>query len=300
MFTPRDFLWLIAIPGAIALVFSFLGLSVKPRALFAPLALAFSFLIAFASVLSNPWKFPPIIPAHSAGSEGWIPAIAILALVLGIVDALTAFPNWLRGLLVTIFTAAGLTLLLKFKFDTKALGTDAWTAAHGTIIIAAFSMAAFIWWVAIEDCLFQSPATSLVLIWLIACCVALVILLVASVDYGKFCLPLAAVGAGLLPATLWKRSSVALRGLSAVFVMLMTFLLAGVFYTSDLGLKLLLLLALPPVCIWLARWMPLRFKPWQRTITLIVATLIPLAIAISMAAVRFHQEQKQEQQEEAF
>src|SRR5690242_17552748 len=113
MFTARDFVWMLVIPGAIGLVVSFVGTLVRIRTGTAPLAVALSFFIAFPLILSGHFSLPAIPPPASLGSKGWLPLIAVMALVVGLLDSFVRLPVLIRAIVVTVVTAVGLCLLLK-------------------------------------------------------------------------------------------------------------------------------------------------------------------------------------------
>jgi hypothetical protein len=292
VFTARDMVWMLVVPGAIGLLLSILGVFLKNRAWTAPLAVTLAFLATF-SFLTGHFERPQIIPPPSMGAKGWLPSIALLGLLVGLIDSFVRLPSSVKALFVAIFTAAGLGLLLKFKF-----AAETWTPPQGAIAIAAFAIAAAIWCYILEDVTSQTPVTSLLVAWLICSCVGFVLLLIATLDFGQLGISLAACAFAFLPATIWKRSAGALRGLSAILAILIVSLLAGAYYTSELGTLQLLILLSIPIFLWLGRWLPIRSKPWQRSAARIAVTLIPLIVAVTLATIRFQHEQQQQQQDE--
>jgi hypothetical protein len=291
VFTARDMVWMLVIPGAIGLLLSILGVFLKCRAWTAPLAIALAFLATF-SFLTGHFERPQIIPAPSIGAKGWLPPIALLGLLLGLIDSFVRLPSWVRAIVVAVFTAAGLGLLLKFKF-----AAETWTPAQGALVIAAFAIGAAIWWYVLEEVTSQMPVTSLLVTWLTCSCIGFVLLLIATLDFGQLSISLAACAFAFLPATIAKRSAGALRGLSAIVAVLIVSLLAGAYYTSELGTLQLVILLSIPIFLWLGRWLPIRSKPWQRSAVRIAVTLIPLIVAVTLATIRFQHEQQRQQDE---
>jgi hypothetical protein len=291
MFTARDFVWMLVIPGAIGLVISLVGALVRFRRGTAPLAVALSFLIAFPLILSGRFSLPAIPPPASLGSKGWLPLIAVMALVVGLLDSFVRLPVLVRGIVVAVITAIGLSLLLKFKFAT-------WTTLQTTEVIGAFAIAAAIWACVIEDSVTSMPLGSLLVTWMIASVSAVVLMLIATLESGQFYIVLAACGFANLPALLWKPSQNALRGFASIFSILLISFLVSAYFTSELVTLQLVILIAPPIFLFLTRRLPIRWKPWQRAAVRIAVTFIPLAAGLALAAVRFGHEQQQESAEQ--
>ena len=226
------------------------------------------------------------------GAKGWLPVIAIIAGLVGMVDAAARLRPLFRSGVVFVFTAVGLSFLLKFKYMSWYVNPQA------VIAFLGFGLAAAIWSYALEDAINDVPAGGALVAWLIASCTAVVLMLIATLDYGQYCLVIAACSFAILPTVLWRPAGNAIRGLASAYSILLVSFLVGAYYTSDLGTAQLAILLCPPVSLWLGRWLPIRSKPWQRAVVRIAVTLIPLATAIGLAVVRYHHEQQQEQQDQ--
>ena len=282
MFSGHDFLWSILVPGLVALAIRLAGAALKLRA-WPAAALGLAFLAAFPAINFGAWRFPAIVPADSAG---WLPYVAVFAMVFGIADGSLRWPQPMRALTLVIVAAIGLWLELKFKFNAD------WTGPHGAIIITAFALLAGIWWDALEDLSSSAIVLPPLQMWLIASCAAVVLMLIGPVTYGKFSLTLASGSFAMLPALLWRRSHGALRGIAAVFAILLVSLLAGGYYLSSLSTVVLTILATTPLFIWPCRWVPARWKPWRRGMLRLLITLVPLATALVLAGIQFQREQR--------
>src|SRR5581483_10809557 len=150
MFSPRDILWVIVVPGLVGLLLSLAGSFLKRRAWAAPLALVVGLLITFSYV--EEWAIPRIPPDPDLGFAGWITVAAAIALVAGLIDSLVRLPFLLRLLLVLIASAVSLPLLLKFKFTP-----DDWTRAQGAEMIAGLTAVGAVWWYCLEDVASVAP-----------------------------------------------------------------------------------------------------------------------------------------------
>jgi hypothetical protein len=283
VFSGHDFLWSMLIPGAIALLLGAIGALMKNRAWIAPLALGLAFLTAFPAVKFGHWQMPHFPPDDSSG---WLILVALLAMGLGILDALTRLPGWLRMLLVVISAAVGLVVLLKFKFRA------AWTPLHGTMIVAAFSALAGICWAAIEDCADHAIIITPMTIWLIGSSVGVMSMMVGIDSYGKSALALAAASIAMLPAILWRRGPGSLRGGAIVFSLLLVTMLAGQQFLGSLSATLVVTIGSTPAFVWLGRFTPGRLKPWKRGAARLTLILIPLGTAVALAVAQFQRDQQ--------
>jgi hypothetical protein len=281
LFTAHDFVWGILIPGAIALLLSLGGVFLRRPAWVMALAMGLAFLLPFPAIHSDgAWEMPRIPPADSTG---WLLVVGLTAIVLGILDALSAMPRAARAIAVVIVAATGLSLFLKFKFQF------AWSGPQGCAIIAGFALLAGIWWAAIEECAREQTVATPLLMWLIASCSAVVVMF-SSKSFGMFFLPLASGAAAIVPIMAWRGAAGSLRGVSMIFSILMTSMLAGSIYLAQVNQAFVAILASVPLFVWLGGWIPRGFKPWQRAALRIVLVLIPLSTVLTLAAIEFRRE----------
>src|SRR4051812_9990834 len=82
----------------------------------APVALAVAFIIAFRGISAGRWAWPLTTPRET--SE-WLPWIAIIALIAGLLWAIPAQPRWVVTIAIFILSVIACALLLKFKFVSK-------------------------------------------------------------------------------------------------------------------------------------------------------------------------------------
>jgi hypothetical protein len=278
VFSGHDFVWSILVPGLVALSISLIGAALKLRLWTAAPALGLAFLAAFPAINFGTWRIPAIVPADSGG---WLPIIAILAMIIGIIDAGIRRPLLARAMIVVIVAAIGLWAELKFKFHAG------WSRMNGALIICGFAVLAGVWWAALDDLATNSNVLAPLQMWLISAVSGVVLMLVGPVTYGKFCLALAAGSFAML----WRQSPGALRAAATVFAIVFVSILAGGFYLSDLSLLVLAMIASTALFVWIGRWLPSSWKPWKRGLTRLLITLVPLGTALILAVIQFQHEQ---------
>ena len=168
------------IPAGIALLFSLVGTVLKNRAWLAPLALGVGFLLAFPAENYGTWQIPVFRPAETLE---WLPIIALLAMILGLIDALVRMPPAARLALVLAIAGVCIRLLLNFKFKSS------WTTAQGWEIVAGFAVMAAIWWVTLQECESRGPVITPLAMWLIGSCAAVCLMATQCLTLGKLCFP---------------------------------------------------------------------------------------------------------------
>jgi hypothetical protein len=117
--------------------------------------------------------------------------------------------------------------------------------------------------------------------------------MVGILSYGKYSLILAASAFALLPSMLWRGSRGAMSGVAPFFSVMIVTLLAGELFLSEIGLMLVAILSATPLFILAGRWVARTARPWKRASLRIAIALIPLATAVTIAAVRFHHNEQQ-------
>src|SRR5207237_4495805 len=122
-------------------------------------ALGLAFLAAFPAINFGTWRIPAIVPSDSSG---WLPIIAILAMIMGIIDAGIRLPLLVRALIVVIVSVVGLWAELKFKFHAG------WSGMSGALIICGFAVLTAVWWAAVDDLAENSIVLAPLQVWLIS------------------------------------------------------------------------------------------------------------------------------------
>lgn len=283
MFSLQDILWSIVLPALIACVISMLGWQpwcrFGPVGLWvAPVAVALGFIFAFPGINFGHWEWPVGAPKESSA---WLPWVAIVAMVAGLLSATLWQPRWVVAILVFVLSAIAGAMFLKFQFTTET-----WGAAFGTMMIVAFALVSTAWWLTLEQAREESPLLVELLVGVSSACISLTLMLTGSKTYGQFGLAIGFAAAGMLPAILW-RPNIPLRGLPAVFSVLLVPILAGGFYLSSLPRTELLILSSTPLFIAIGIVLPARLSGWKRITVRLVLAFIPLATATTVAAVQF-------------
>src|SRR2546423_5265451 len=239
MFSSQDILWSIVLPALISLVISTVGWQpwrrFGPAGLWvAPVAIALGFIFAFPGINFGHWQWPVGAPTESSA---WLPWIAIVAMIAGLLSATLWQPRWIVAIVVIGVSAVACAMLLKFQFTTQT-----WSAGFGAMMIGLFAIDSAAWWLTLEQAREESPMLTELVVGISSACVALTLMLTGSKTYGQFGLAIGFAAAGLLPAMLWRRN-VSLRGLPAVFSVLLVPILVGGYYLSSLPLTQLLILS---------------------------------------------------------
>lgn len=243
-----------------------------------PVAIALGFIFAFPGINFGHWQCPVGAPKESSA---WLLWVAIVAMLAGLLSATLWQPRWIVAIVVFVLSAIACAMLLKFQFTTQT-----WGGGFGTIMIFAFATESTAWWLVLEQAREESPMLVELLVGIASACVALTLMLTGSKTYGQFGLAIGFAAAGLLPAILWRRN-VPLRGLPAVFSVMLVPILTGGFYLSSLPRIELLILSSTPLFIAVGILLPARLTGWKRITLRLILAFIPLVTATTIAAVQF-------------
>jgi hypothetical protein len=298
--TPTDLVWIIVIPAFVALVIGALLWQPwkKDRAAraawAAPLVMGIGFLIASPYINSGHWRWP-LTPREASD---WLPWIGLVALVIGLLAALTHAPRWAWFIVVLVITSAAIGVMLRFKFRA------AWTPMTGAAILAGFGAVAACWWAILEQATEESPIFASWTIWLIGVGIALTLMPASNPANGEQFLALAAGAGGIGVLSIWRSKNILLRGLPIVFATIGITVLASSYYLSTdrafirnpflfatlLGSPLFLLITIPiPKS---------KLSPFKRLLIRFLIAAIPLAAVATVATVRFLHSQQTEQLDE--
>lgn len=272
-----------ALPALIAAIVSIIGWQpwrrFAPAGLWvAPVAIALGFIFSFPGINFGHWQWPVGAPTESSA---WLPWIAIVAMIAGLISATLWQPRWVVAILLFVLSAVACGMLLKFQFTTKE-----WGIGFGAMMLAVFALESTAWWLTLEQAREESPTLAELLVGISSACVALTLMLTGSKTYGQFGLAVGFAAAGLLPTIFWRRN-LSLRGLPAVFSVLLVPILAGGNYLSSLPLAHLLILSSTPLFIAVGILLPIQVHGWKRIMLRLILALIPLATATIIAAVQF-------------
>jgi hypothetical protein len=282
--TPADALLGILLPGAVALVIFAIGGFRWRKDGFArtahwtaPLAFTVAFVIGFIDLNGGLPSFPPTESSHRLFFI--VPAILLIALIL----------NWrkltpiVRALIVLVTAAAAFRYVLAFKFNILT-PSQAWTW------MAVSALATLIWAFALLSYAKSAShiATPLAL-FILAGAISLVFMLTDSLSNGRCELTfVAATGAAIIAALLFRNFSLASAGGTFSFVLLTTLLIGHTCVTAGLKPLDIALLAIAPIVLWLTTLIPLKARPWRRIVLQLVLLSIPLAVATVRAVIAFN------------
>jgi hypothetical protein len=283
VFSLQDAFWSLVLPALIAATVSIVGWQpwrrIAPVALWiAPVAIALAFIFAFPGINFGHWEWPVGAPRESSA---WLPWVAIVALIAGLASATLWQARWIVTVLVFVLSFIACRMFLKFQFTTET-----WSFGFGTMMVGIFAIVSTAWWMTLEQAREESPLLAELLIGISIACVALTLMLTGSKTYGQFGLAIGFAAAGLLPALLW-RPTISLRGLPAVFSVMLVPILTGGYYLSSLPLALFLILSSTPLFIALGILLPSRLTGWKRILLRLALAFVPLATATIIAAAQF-------------
>ena len=102
----------------------------------------------------------------------------------------------------------------------------------------------------------------------------------------------------MLPAMLWRGSGGVIRGTSVVFAIIIVANLAAGLFAAEFPPIYVVLIGLAPLFLFAGRFMPTKWKPWQRGIVRLIIMTLPLGAAVGLALRQAKQDAGQQDQEE--
>jgi hypothetical protein len=284
---PSDFLLEIIIPALLALAAMCLAWRPwrrfpQPKAHWGgAVAVALAVLAAYRPVFGAWPSFPPSTANH------WLFYVVLLALLVGLLDALIRPPRWIATIGIFIAAMAALAAMLKFALFGEEHGP-----AQSIGLLLLFGLIGAAWWITFELTADDGGVVAPLLMWITVSTVAVVFMLTDSFVWGKLAMALAAAAGALLVMILWRRSIRLSHGAMHVFAIVMLCLIIPVHYVASLSIGKLVTLLAVPAFIWIGRLITMagpisRLRPWQRAVIRVAALVIPMAVLLSVAAVEF-------------
>lgn len=236
------------------------------------LALGGGYIAGHWALLGRP-PFPPV------QARDWLAYFAVACILVGWVEALPRSPLGLRWLVRLLFSAAFLILLL------LPMARHSWTKPQSLLWLGGLTLTLLLFWAALDGLARRLSGRMLAFLGLmVAGASAGVLLFSRSAMLGQLAGVLAAALGASWGVSWWAPHLSLARGAVAVMApLLMGLWLGGYFYAQmPLPSALLLLVALP--LGWVGELKALnRLAPWQRLSFLLLAVLLPLALALAFA-----------------
>jgi hypothetical protein len=221
---------------------------------------------------------PPWPLSLSAETMHWPLPMAAAAIIIGLVEALTPAPGWLRWMLRLPLVALAIGLVLQPMLDPQR---DDHIRSLGLAIVALAVLAS---WVNVQA-VAQRLVSALVIfaLGLLGAFASVAFVLVGhSVVFAELTGSLAVPLLVVWLTAMWNRGPQAGQGLVTVYVPVLTTLLLNGVYYADLSPLSALLLAFAPAGLWLAHLRPLRPRPRLAAAVGLVAVLVALGAAIGI------------------
>jgi hypothetical protein len=273
VFYAQDYVWGLLVPALIGLLIPWLA---GPRRMWTtPLALGGAFLAFYIGRLAWP-TFHPI------DSLEWLWLIALIATLVGIALSLWRVPVWAAGMVVLAAAVLMLWLLLR-PLVPRTLSSSQAFGWFGGIAVAITLV-----WVILEWGAHRARGASFSLVlFLIAAGGGICLMLSSSQKLGQ--MPGAmAVALAAMSIVAWRQRQHGFSGGGmAVFVLLLAGPLVYGYFFADLKSITAMLIALSPLAMLLADLPYLKLRPAWRVALRLALVLIPIAIAVSLAAVEF-------------
>src|SRR4051812_13277218 len=242
---PREFLFVVMIPAALALVT--MCLAWRPWRRFprpaghwgGAAAIGVAVILAYYPITNAPPHFPP------REATVWVFWIAFLATLVGLIDALIRPPRWVSTILVFALSSFALAMMLKSQLFGE------WSTAASLGALLLFGMIGVLWWVTFEASADTGSLTHALLTWLTASGIAVALLLTGSLKFGQFAMALAGAAGAMVVLILWRRNVSLAHGAMHAFIVVILCLLIPSHYLSELpAVEGLALLAIPAF-IWI-------------------------------------------------
>ena len=284
---PSDFLFDIIIPALLALLA--VCIAWRPWQRFpvpvrghwgGAAAVGIAVLAAHPAVMGGWPRFPP----PDANSRMFV--VELLALIVGLFDALVRPARWVTTLLMFLVIAAAVGFILKFKLFAE------WSAAASIGFVLLCGLLGAVWWITLEVMADEGGLVAPLSMWMIASTAAVAFMLTEGLLWGKLTLSLAAAAGAMVVIVLWRNTVSLSHGATHAFVIVLLSLLVSSHYLASLTYGQLLTLLSAPAFLWigflLARMTPLaRARPWQRAMVRLMLLAIPMAAVLVVAMIEF-------------
>jgi hypothetical protein len=263
------------VPAAVTVV----GLLLALRLGGAPLAVGVGLAAGFAALVKRGQTLSDYLKPEEAGD--WLPALGLLACVAAFVEQRGAGSLVVRWSVRLIFAALTAGLLVRVQSVREPI-EPVWYGALALAVLALWG---------VLDLAARRPERMLPALLALAALSAGVLAELAGLSTIA-CLAEVVAGAliGCALIALWRpRPEVCRAGVPMLAVLLPGFLFLSYFntysYSSVPPASYWLLLA-APLCLGVASLLPLGQSPLRRAVVLGTATLVPLAVALALAAPR--------------
>ena len=246
-------------------------------------ALAFAGGYVAAYVVMKSWPtFPPVSAEH------WIVYFAIIAGIVAAAERWWGAAAWSRWpvMIALTFGLAWFELRSLRIYEWSASGTAAWIA--GLVVLTTFV------WDQLDRLAKRRPSpTTPAALWVVTTGAAVSFVLSKSAFLGQLSGALSAIFGAAFVLALWGHKLPLNRGAISVFVLVFSGLLWQGRFFSNLPTATAILLLLAPLGLWASEFgEPAEGNPWKIRLARTAAVLIPVVIAVAIAAFYFFQTPK--------
>jgi hypothetical protein len=246
-----------------------------------PIAIGVAFTAGFGCIEGSAHLFP--FPPSSA--IPWLFYLGLFFTIVGLVDALVKTPKWIRPIAVFVLIMVGAGVLLRFQFVNHV-----WDAMHGSIWLIGIAGVGVIWWACFELAASEGGVIMPLGAMFICGIAGLAAMLVAdqTVEQAMGALAMAlAAAAGVVG---WFKDVSLARGTAVVVAGVGVCCLSAAYFLSDVPILDLSLVGVAPLLLAASGWLPLGKRPWLRVVIRLAIVLIPLGVALGLAAKQFRDE----------
>jgi hypothetical protein len=245
-----------------------------------PLALGIGYALGHAG--ASEWltsgELPPIPPLNATD---WLPWLALVAMIVGLVEALWPSPAWARWENRLLLTVATLWLLIG-PIYRSLWEPEQW---KGAVWVCGLGAGILVFWGVLEGLSCRRGRGMLLPLAVLAGGTAAALVLSRFLVLGECAIGLAgALGAAWLVSRWWVELSPSGGGVPVVALLLAGLILGGFFY-AELPAPSALLLAVAPLALLVDRLGPVaRWPGWAAGLARFVAVLVPVGAAVALAA----------------
>lgn len=217
------------------------------------------------------------LPYAPTTGQDWIPWLAGLAGVLGLIDAFKRPPLWARLLIRAAVSAAAVLLVVHWRFGRQ------WDSAQEiALALAILGGALFFLWSALDRLAERSEGAPLpAALWGACAGAAGTIIFAHNATFAEQLGALASCCGSAFVLALWRSDLTLARGAIPVLTICYgTLILAALYNVRDLTAPAAAVLAAAPLGAWITQFRPIRRKgAVARTLIALAATTLPAAAA---------------------